>query len=94
MKISTLVDIISSSLSAVTLFFHLQIRTIDRGVEIPHEGAFCGMSQPSKYTLDVESKKSRSLRALGYRVPITVRVLLRAQDPWIPFDETSILLRV
>lgn len=52
------------------------------------------MSQPSKYTLDVESKKSRNLRAIGYGIPIAVRVLLRAQDPWIPFDETSILLRV
>lgn len=78
MKILTLVDIINGSLSTVTLFSHLQIRTIDRGVEIPHEGAFCGMSQPSKYTLDVESKKSRNLRALGYSVPIMVRVLLRA----------------
>jgi len=52
------------------------------------------MSQPSKYMLDVESKKSRNLRALEYSVPITVRVLLRAQDPWIPLDETSVLLRV
>ena len=30
-----------------TLYPPLQIRTIDRGVEIPHEGAFCGMSRPS-----------------------------------------------
>ena len=24
------------------IFSHWQIRTIDRGVEVPHEGAFCG----------------------------------------------------